>query len=227
MRKTLFLSLVAAAVILISGCGKTPEQKTEPVATPEQTVQQPSETVTETPTDTALTEPTQTPTAAVGEAKIAKKIACNNPAPAFTLTDLKGNNISLADYAGKVVILDFWAVWCGPCRMEIPGFIELQNKYSSDGLVVIGVSLDRERSKVPGFVDKQGINYPIIYADQSIITAYGNPTSIPTTFIIDRNGCIKQKLVGYHPKDQFEKIVKPLLDSKLTDSGNGSSGDKL
>ncbi|MCK5832512.1 TlpA family protein disulfide reductase [bacterium] len=208
--------------IFIVGCTKEAEQKI-PKEVSEVKVDVNEEPMTVTQDNETPEADTELPSAPkIEEAKEIKRVACDNPAPNFTLVDLEGNKISLSDYAGKVVILDFWAVWCGPCRMEIPGFIELQNKYKSEGLVILGVSLDRNHSTVPGYAKKTGINYPIVFGDQHIVTAYGNVASIPTTFIIDRNGCIKEKLIGYHSKDQLEKYIKPLLQVKIAQPSNNS-----
>jgi thiol-disulfide isomerase/thioredoxin len=132
--------------------------------------------------------------------------------PAWELRDVDGKAVISADFAGKVVILDFWATWCGPCRMEIPGFIELQKQYADKGLVVVGVSLDQDgASVVKSFMDKMGINYPVVLGDETVVNAFGGVEGIPTTFIIDRKGEIVGKHVGYAPKTEFEADIKPLL----------------
>lgn len=134
------------------------------------------------------------------------------PSPAWELKDLDGKAVKSSDFAGKVVVLDFWATWCGPCRMEIPGFIELHKQYADKGLVVVGVSLDRGgASAVKPFVEKMGINYRIVLGDETIVSAFGGIEGIPTTFIIDRKGQIVGTHVGYAPKAEFEAEIKPLL----------------
>ncbi len=140
-------------------------------------------------------------------------------APAFTLKDSEGNDLSLSDYSGKVILLDFWATWCPPCRVEIPGFIELQNEYKEKGLQVIGVSLDQKGwGVVKPFMEEYGINYPIVLlTDQNVYNAYQellSPNmrgSIPFTFILDKQGVIVEQHVGFGEKDFFENIIKPLL----------------
>lgn len=128
-------------------------------------------------------------------------------APNFTLTDTNGEEVSLSDYKGKVIILDFWATWCGPCRMEIPSFIKLQDDYNED-VVILGVSLDRGGpSVVEPFAEKNGINYPIVYGNSSVVQAYGGIKGIPTTFVIDREFNIQRKYVGYTKHDVFEKDI--------------------
>lgn len=135
------------------------------------------------------------------------------PGPAWQLKNVNGQPVKSSDFAGKVVILDFWATWCPPCRMEIPGFIELQKQYADKGLVVIGVSLDQDGAAgVKQFMDKQGMTYPVVLGDQKIVSAFGGVEGIPTTFIIDRKGRIIRKHVGYTEKSEFEAEIKPLLN---------------
>lgn len=135
------------------------------------------------------------------------------PAPAWTLQDVNGKPVHSADFAGKVVVLDFWATWCPPCRMEIPGFIELHKEYAGKGLVVVGVSLDQDGADgVKRFMDKQGMTYPVVMADQKIVEDFGGVEAIPTTFIIDRQGRIVRKHVGYTEGAEFEAEIKPLLN---------------
>ena len=133
-------------------------------------------------------------------------------APDFTLNDLDGKTIKLSDYKGKVVILDFWATWCGPCRRGIPEFIELQSEYGEDKLVILGISVDQgDLSVVPKFAESYGINYPVLYANQDIQRKYGPIRSIPTAFIIDKDGKARDMVVGLRPKSYFKKVVDSLL----------------
>ncbi|MBM3839549.1 MAG: TlpA family protein disulfide reductase [Verrucomicrobia bacterium] len=128
------------------------------------------------------------------------------------LKDVDGKPVKSSDFAGKVVILDFWATWCGPCRQEIPGFVELQKQYGKEGLVIVGVSLDDQGPKiVKPFMKKYEINYPIVMDDGKTADLFGGVEAIPTTFVIDREGKIAHKHVGYAPKNQFEKEIKALL----------------
>lgn len=120
-----------------------------------------------------------------------------NLAPDFTLVDLDGNEHTLSNYRGKVVIIDFWATFCPPCRLEIPHFIQFYNKYKDDGLVILGVGLDREEKLKP-FSKAMGITYPILIGDMATAEKYGIQP-IPTTFILNRNGEIKDKIIGYAP----------------------------
>ena len=133
-------------------------------------------------------------------------------APSSTLQDLKGNPVSLSDFQGKVVVLDFWATWCPPCVREIPHFIELYEQYKDQGFAMVGISLDHQGvSVVKSFVQKYRVNYPILMADGQVDKAYGGITYIPTTFVIDAAGNIRQKYVSYQDKAVFEADIKALL----------------
>jgi len=133
-------------------------------------------------------------------------------APSFTLQDLNGKTVSLSDFKGKVVVLDFWATWCPPCVMEIPHFIELYEQYKDKGFAMVGISLDREGvSVVKSFARKYRINYPILMTDGRIDKVYGGITGIPTTFVIDSAGNIRRKYIGYRDKAVFEADIKALL----------------
>ncbi len=134
-------------------------------------------------------------------------------APDFTLSSVNGEDVSLSDYKGKVVIVDFWATWCPPCRKGIPDLISLQNEYK-DKVAVIGISLDRDNTKasVPSFTDKMGINYPVVYFNDKVINDFGGVNAIPTTFIIDQDGNIVKKIVGLYPKSEYENKIKELIN---------------
>jgi len=142
----------------------------------------------------------------------------NHPlAPAFTLTDIFGNKLNLSDYKGKVVMLDFWATWCGPCRIEIPGFVELQDRYRDQGFTIIGISLDDSPEPVMEFYKQFKMNYPVALGDDSLGALYGGIFGMPTTFVIGRDGRIYSKHVGASSVNVFEEEVKVLLAAKPSD----------
>ena len=132
-------------------------------------------------------------------------------APDFTLQSIAGSALSLSSYRGKIVIIDFWATWCGPCVSEIPGFIRLKSKYSPQGFEIIGISVDRDRSAVVNFAKEKKINYPIVFADSRVQSDYGGIRGIPTTFIIDRQGRIRDKVVGARGETFFDAKIAELM----------------
>ena len=133
-------------------------------------------------------------------------------APNFELRDLSGNQVRLDSFRGHPVLIDFWATWCGPCRFEIPGYIELQKKYGDAGLAIVGVSLDRGGPLVvKKFVEEQKINYLIVLGDDKVAEAFGGVEAIPTTFIIDRGGTARFRKEGAMDHEEFEAILKPFL----------------
>jgi cytochrome c biogenesis protein CcmG/thiol:disulfide interchange protein DsbE len=139
----------------------------------------------------------------------------DNAAPSFSLTDTKGKKVSLSEFKGKVVILDFWATWCAPCRKEIPDFIELYKQYGSKRFQMIGISLDQGGIKdVIPFMKDHGISYPILIGNRAVASQYGGIRGIPTTFVIDKKGNIRAQYVGYRPKQTFEKDILSLLNEK-------------
>jgi peroxiredoxin len=143
--------------------------------------------------------------------------ACSPDAPAanldFTLKDMNGAEVKLADLKGKVVLLNFWATWCGPCRLEIPWFVELQEKYADQGFRVVGISVDDPPEALPPFAKRFKINYPLVVGvdREDVQKAYGPIFGVPMTFIIGRNGRICMKHVGPASKEQFESEIKSLL----------------
>ena len=133
-------------------------------------------------------------------------------APDWQLNDLNGKTVKFSDFRGKVVILDFWATWCIPCRIEIPHFVALQKQYGDKGLNVIGVSLDEQGPEiVKKFVKRLGVTYLIVIGNQKVVEAYGGVYAIPTTFVIDRQGRIVSAHIGCDDKAAFEDEIQSLL----------------
>lgn len=131
-------------------------------------------------------------------------------APDFALKNLEGKTVKLSDFKNKIVIVDFWATWCGPCRKGIPDLVSLQKQYGKD-VVVLGITVDDDLAEVPPFAKKYNINYPILYADSKVIKDFGGIEAIPTSFIIDKKGNIVDKHVGLVAKSVYEKKIKELM----------------
>jgi peroxiredoxin len=143
----------------------------------------------------------------------------------FTMKDMSDRDVRLSDFKGKVILLDFWATWCVPCKFEIPGFVELQKKYEKDGLQVIGVSVDDTLEKLRPFVKEFKMNYPVLQGlgHDDVQEAYGPVVAIPTSVVITRDGLICARYTGLPPtkssegsleqrvKDEFEHQFKLLL----------------
>ena len=136
-------------------------------------------------------------------------------APDFTLTQVDGRPLQLSSYRGKVVLLDFWATWCDPCRDEIPHFVELQQKYGNQGLQIIGVSMDDSIDPVRPFAEKLGINYPIVMGSAKIGELYGGILGLPIAFMIGRDGRIHRKHIGATNVTVFDTEIRHLLQNGL------------
>ena len=154
-------------------------------------------------TATCVASPAMAP-ADTGAAK-SRKVA-----PAFTLKDANGAPVSLTDYKGKVVLLNFWATWCHGCQLEIPWFVEYQKKYKEDGLTVLGVSMDDDWKPVKSWIEEKKVNYPIVLGNQDFAKLYGLGP-MPMSVLIDRDGKIADSHSGVVDKDSFEKEVRLLL----------------
>ena len=133
------------------------------------------------------------------------------PAPQVTLTDLSGQKLDLASYKGEVVLVDFWATWCDPCRAEIPHFVQLQDKYRNQGFRVVGISMDDGPRPVLEFYGQYRMNYPVAMGNAKIAERFGGVLGLPVSFLIGRDGRIYARHVGETETSVFESEIKELL----------------
>jgi thiol-disulfide isomerase/thioredoxin len=133
--------------------------------------------------------------------------------PEFTVKDLQGHEISSADLKGKVVIIDFWATWCGPCKQEMPGYQKLVDRYGAQGLVVIGLKSDAmaDTENPLKFAKRIGVRYPLAVATVTLTGKFGGIEGLPTTLLYDRNGVLRTKVIGFEYMSVLENELKPLL----------------
>ena len=134
-------------------------------------------------------------------------------APAFILKNTEGKRVSLADYKGKAVLINFWATWCPPCKIEMPWFIDLQKQYEAQGFTILGISEDdvKDHPDVVKFKDKIGVNYPILLGDDAVGKAYGGLEFLPTSYYVGRNGKVVEETAGLASKDTIEAHIKKAL----------------
>jgi len=133
-------------------------------------------------------------------------------APDFSLESLDGRMLRLSDFRGKAVVLNFWATWCQPCKIEMPWFVELQKQYGPDGLQFLGVAMDDSSPKDIGeFAGSMGVNYPILIGKEAVGTAYGGVQFLPETFYIDRNGKVVDRAFGLKGRGEIEDDIKKIL----------------
>jgi thiol-disulfide isomerase/thioredoxin len=133
--------------------------------------------------------------------------------PAFTVDDLQGHKISSADLHGKVVLVDFWATWCQPCKQEMPGYQKLLDRYGAQGLAVVGFKFDTmmDTEDPTKFAEKIGVRYPLAVATDDLKQKFGGIEGLPTTMLYDREGILRQKVIGFEYTQSFEANLKPLL----------------
>jgi thiol-disulfide isomerase/thioredoxin len=133
-------------------------------------------------------------------------------APPLSLKDLRGRNVRLSDYRGKVVLVNFWATWCPPCRAEVPDLVRWQREYKSRGLQVVGVTYPpTDRAEVRRFVRRFRVNYPVLLGTRETKTLFIEGETLPVTIVIDREGNVRERIEGILLPEEFEEKIKPLL----------------
>jgi thiol-disulfide isomerase/thioredoxin len=137
------------------------------------------------------------------------------PAPDFTLESLDGRNLRLSDLRGKAVLLNFWATWCAPCKIEMPWFVELQSQYGSQGLQIVGVAMDdSSKDDIAKFAKDMGVNYPVLIGKEAVGDAYGGVPALPESFFIGRDGKIVDRIIGLKGKGEIEDDIKKALNTQ-------------
>jgi len=145
------------------------------------------------------------------------RITRSTVAPDFSLESLEGKTMRLSDFRGKAVLLNFWATWCGPCKIEMPWFVELQQKYGSQGLQVVGVAMDdASKEDIAKFAKEMGVNYPVLIGKEAVGDSYGGIPALPETFFIGRDGKVVDKILGLRGKAEIEDAIKKALDTQPT-----------
>ena len=179
------------------------------------------------PPQLALVPDGQTPPAAAsgssGDAMPQPQPLKGKPAPAFTLVDLDGKKVSLADYKGKAVLLNFWATWCGPCKLEMPWLVKLRDQYKAQGFEILGIESDNYdtdpkayasyKAGVVKAANSLGVDYPVLLGGDSISEPYGGLDGLPNSFYVDRNGVVTAQIVGLADRDEIEANIKKAIAS--------------
>jgi cytochrome c biogenesis protein CcmG/thiol:disulfide interchange protein DsbE len=132
--------------------------------------------------------------------------------PDLVLQNLEGRDVPLRSFRGKILLVDFWATWCGPCEESIPHLIKLQERYRARGLQVLGIALDVDGARVVApFVKKHGMNYPVLLGDEATTRAFGGILGVPTSFLFDREGKVVKRFVGVVDHQAYEAVIRKLL----------------
>jgi thiol-disulfide isomerase/thioredoxin len=144
-------------------------------------------------------------------------------APGFTLTDLDGKKVSLSDFKGRPVLVNFWATWCGPCKVEMPWFEQFQKQYAAQGFEILGLTDDVEVGKdtITKVAHRIGVSYPILLTDGKVQTAYGGLDVLPMSFYVDRNGVVVEETAGLGSKDEIEAHIKRTIASGAAPAAEG------
>jgi peroxiredoxin len=160
-----------------------------------------------------------------GGQAFAPKVATSTLAPDFSLESVDGKIVRLSDLRGKAVLLNFWATWCGPCKIEMPWFVELQNQYAAQGLQIVGVAMDdASKEDIAKFAKDMGVNYPILIGKEAVGDQYGGVPALPESFIIGRDGKIVDKILGLRGKAEIEDSIKKALNTRAATS-QASNGE--
>jgi peroxiredoxin len=142
--------------------------------------------------------------------------AKGDTAPDFTLQSLDGKNMRLSDFRGQAVLLNFWATWCAPCKIEMPWFVELQKQYGPQGFQIVGVAMDDASSKdIADFAKEMGVNYPILVGKEAVGDSYGGVQFLPENFYIDRNGKLTARAFGLKSRSEIEDEIKAIIATKV------------
>ena len=147
-------------------------------------------------------------------------LAIQSLAPDFALPSINGETVRLSDFRGKVVLVNFWATWCGPCKILTPWFVDLQNQYRPQGLAIIGITLDEDATtvEIAEYADSMRVNYAILIGNEKVAKAYGGVPAMPESFFIGRDGKLLGRLVGLTSKGEIEDSVKKALDTQTGSS---------
>ena len=136
-------------------------------------------------------------------------------APDFALNTTSGKTLHLSDFRGKAVVLNFWATWCGPCKIEMPWFVDLQKKYEAQGLQVVGVAMDdSSKEDIDKFTQEMSVNYPIVIGKEATADSYGGLPALPTTLYIDREGKVVDRVIGLRGRAEIEQAMQKIIASK-------------
>ena len=150
----------------------------------------------------------------------------SSPAPDFSLESLDGKTTRLSDFRGKAVLLNFWATWCGPCKIEMPWFVDFQKQYGTQGLQIVGVAMDdASKEDIGKFAKDMGVNYPILIGKEAVGDQYGGVPALPETFLIARDGKIVDKIIGLRGKAEIEDAIKEALNTRPAASQASASSN--
>jgi DsbE subfamily thiol:disulfide oxidoreductase len=157
----------------------------------------------------------------------ASSAAYGKPAPDFTLETLDGKSMSLSSLRGKAVLVNFWATWCGPCKIETPWLVQLQRQYGSEGLQVVGVAMDDSgKDEISRFAKDMGMNYPVLLGKEAVGDAYGGVPALPESFFVGRDGKIVDRIIGLRDRQDIEDSVKKALSTQ-TSASTGTNASTL